>query len=340
MVRGCARFAGLDKHVKSDRCGFPACASEREQALKDLLMTKPWDAAPAPEAIHAPKGMVGPEERRCYYWLGQNWLSGRGCIVDAGAFLGASTFCFAAGAAAGGRRDFNGKTLLHAYDYFKVVDQYVGEAISRDFRPITEGESYLDIFAMQTAPYADMIRAYPGDFLSHHWHGDPIEILFIDIAKTADLNAHAVGEFFPNLIPGRSVVVQQDYYHCWHPYIHIGMEFLDDEFELVDEHVAHQSRVWRLAKPIPAEKVARLAAYDLSKDERLELLDGLIAKSSDFFRPMAEVVKLWQVCLDGDYDAARAEFRRLDEAYKFRLRPELWAQQVLEVNAKLLEAKL
>jgi len=300
-----------------------------------ILKTKPWetDAELAPSDIYTPKGMVGPEERRCYFWLGKNWLSGKGSIVDAGAFLGSSTYCFAAGAAAGGRREFEGKTLIHAYDYFKVVDKYVGEAITRDFRPIAEGESYLDIFATQTAPFADMIRAHPGDFLSHRWHGDPIEILFIDIAKTAELNAHAVGQFFSSLIPGRSVLVHQDFYHCWHPYIHIGMEFFDEEFELVDEHVPHQSRVWRLTKPIPQEKIARMAAYDLTKEERLALLDRLIGKSSEFYRPMIEVVKLWQLCLDGDKDAANRQLRDLREKYALDERGDLWAVQAREIQA-------
>ncbi len=317
--------------------GSPKTEAQKSLSEQVNLKAKPWleAAADAPSEIHAPKGMIGPEERRCYYWLGKSWLSGRGCIVDAGAFLGASTLCFAAGAAAGGRRDFNGDPLVHAYDYFKVVDKYVGEAISREFRPIAPGESYLDIFATQTGSYADMIRAYPGDFLERRWSGAPIEILFIDIAKTSELCAHAVAEFFPCLIPGRSVLVHQDYFHCWHPYIHVGMEFLDEEFELIDEHVPHQSRVWRLARPIPAEKVARLATYDLSKQERIALLDRLVEKSSDLSKPMNEVVRLWQRCLDHDFDAARADLSRLREEYGIDSRSDLWAKQALEVEAAM-----
>ncbi len=300
------------------------------------LMAKPWRLeADWPAEIRAPKGMIGKEERRCYYWLGRHWLSGLGCIVDAGAFVGASTLCFAAGAAAAGRRDFNGDPLVHAYDYFKVVDDYVGEAISKDFRPIGPGESYLDIFATQTAAYADMIRAYPGDFLERRWNGTPIEVLFIDIAKTSELCAHAIQEFFPSLVPGRSVLVHQDYFHCWHPYIHIGMEFLDEEFELVDEHVPHQSRVWRLAKPIPDDKIARLAAFDFSKQERIALLDRLVLKSSAFSRPMNEVVRLWQHCLDNDLDVATADLARLRDVYEIDQRRDLWAKQALEVEAVL-----
>jgi hypothetical protein len=306
----------------------------------DILKTKPWNAEieQFPNLIYEPKGMIGPEERRCYYWLGKNWASGRGCIVDAGAFVGASTLCFAAGAAAGDHRDFNGQQLVHAYDYFKVVDKYVADAISRDFRPIGDGESYLDIFEHQTAAYKELIKTYPGDFLTHKWHGDAIELLFIDVAKTEDLNAHVIGEFFPSLIPDRSVVVHQDYYHCWHPYIHISMEFFNEEFELVDPYVPHQSRVWRLMKPLPEEKVARMCAYDLANAERLALLGRLIEKSSDPIRQMIKVIRIWQLCLDGDWDAASAGMNDLKRQYNLANRKALWATQALEVEERIKRA--
>ena len=298
-----------------------------------ILNNKPWKDPtwPTNAAILGPKGMVGPEERACYYWLGRNWLTGAGCIVDAGCFVGSSTFAFAAGAADAGRRTYDGRKLIHAYDYFKVVDRYVGEAISRDFRPISEGESYLDIFQAQTAPYADMIETHGGNFLSHRWHGDPIEILFIDIAKTSALNAHACGEFLPHLIPGRSVILQQDYYHCWHPYIHISMEFLSGELSLCDDHILHQTAMWRLAKPIPKEKLDRLAAYDLTKEERLGLLDRLIAKASPKIRPMIEVVKIWQVCIDADWDIAARTIANMRTSYDLDQQNALWARQLRQI---------
>lgn len=298
------------------------------------LNDKPWEAAvdQIPQSIYAPKGMVGPEERRSYYWLAKNVLSGLGCIVDAGAFVGSSTYCFAAGAAAGGRRDFNGEKLIHAFDYFKVIDEYVGKAISRDFRSIGEGESYLDIFEAQTKDYADLIQSYPGDFLSHKWIGLPIEILFIDVAKTQKLNSHAVAEFFPHLIPEHSVVIHQDYYHCWHPYIHISMEFFADEFELLDEHIPHQSCLWRLNKPIPKEKIARIVNYDLSASERLALLDRLHEKSSPILRPMITVVKTWQLYLDGAYADAEELLKKMRSEYQLEDVQALWAIQALKVE--------
>lgn len=306
----------------------------------NILKEKPWnnDASIISELIYQPKGMIGPEERRCYFWLGKNCVTDDRCIVDAGAFLGASALCFAAGAAAAGKTGCNGRKLIHAYDYFKVVDQYVGEAIRRDFRPIAKGDSYLDIFQQQTAAFEQLIEPHPGDFLAQNWHGDPIALLFIDIAKTSSLNAHVIGEFFPSLIPGESILVHQDYFHCWHPYIHISMEFFDDEFELMDEHVPHQSRVWRLVKPLSEEKLARMRHYDLSKAERLKFLDRLVEKSSGFMAPMVKVVRIWQHCLDGDWDTAAAGIAELRRDFRLEDVPGLWAKQALEVERHIAHA--
>src|ERR1700704_5140207 len=61
------------------------------------IREKPWNRSDVPPEIYSPKGMIGPEERRALYWLGKNWFTGRGEIVDAGAYIGASAFSIAAG---------------------------------------------------------------------------------------------------------------------------------------------------------------------------------------------------------------------------------------------------
>jgi hypothetical protein len=297
---------------------------------------KPWNARveEIPPEIFTPYGMIGPEERRCYYWLARHGLSGAGCVIDAGSFLGASTLCFAAGAAAGGHESFRGGPVVHAYDHFKAYDAYIAEAIRKHVRPIKKGESYLDIFKTFTVKYRALIEAHPGNIFEQRWGGDPIELLFIDVAKRARLNAHVSGEFFPHLMPGRSIVIHQDYFHCWHPYIHVGMEYLADSFELIDELVLFQSRVWRLVKPLPAEKVARLRDDDFSGEERIALLDRLVERSSARCRPMMEVVRAWQRCLDEDYAAAKADLARLRRDYGVEGRHELWAKQIPEIEQR------
>jgi hypothetical protein len=299
---------------------------------------KPWNARAGeiPPEIFAPFGMVGPEERRCFYWLARHALTGQGFIVDAGCFLGASTLCFASGAAAAGHRRFQDRPIVHAYDYFKAFDDYVADAIRKNVRPIGKGDGYLYIFKDHTYKYADMIEAHPGNIFDQHWDGAPIELLFIDVAKRERLNAHLAREFFPSLVPGISIVIHQDYIHAWHPYIHVSMEYLSESFEVVDEMVPHQSRVWRLTAPIPGEKLARIQAYDFSRQEREALLDRLVANSSPRCRPMMEAVRLWQICLDGDTDRAWRELARLNAAYALDGRAlHLWTRQMREIELRL-----
>lgn len=301
------------------------------------LKDKPWEKAEIPPNIYYPRGMIGPEERRCFYWLARHALSGAGCIVDAGSFIGASTFCFAAGAAENTcfMKEKDGKLprpVVHAFDVVQVLESYVGEAIRKDFRPIAKGDSYLDIFEYQTALFASFIRLQEGDFLEKTWTGEPIEILFVDLAKTRQLNSHIVKEFFPSLIPGRSLLLHQDYFHCWHPYIHITMEYLRDEFDLLDEHIPFQTRLWRLSRDIPEGKLQRVCDYSFVKDERLALLDRLVEVSSPHSRPMMEVVRLWQRCLDKDYGDAKNDLSRLRAVYDLDGRPELWFRQALQIE--------
>jgi hypothetical protein len=299
--------------------------------MTTALTSKPWDAhrATIPAEIHLPQGMLGDEERRALWWLGRHHATGEGAVVDAGAFLGASAFCLASGAAADpvpAKR----RRLIHSYDYFSAIDDYVAQFITEKFRPTSAGDSYLDIFEWQTGRYKEYVTAYSGDFLQHKWDGQPIEILFIDIAKTPELNSHLIKNMFSCLIPEKTVVIQQDFYHCWHPHIHISMEYLREYFEMVDGCVLWQSRIYRCTRPIPDAAIAELAAYAFSADEKRALLEAAADRESGDMKAMIETARLWQVLCDGDLD----RFAH-DEAAFWRRWPRgsgaLWARQMGEL---------
>lgn len=301
-----------------------------------ILQNKPWRSEAAiPPELMALKGFLSPEERRLCYWLGRNWLSGRGRAVDVGAYLGAASACLAAGASAAGLASPGNAKLVHAYDRFTVGEQYIADALTRDIRPTQLGDSFLDLFESQTAPYASNIEIHAGELLDQRWTSETIEVLFVDIVTSPDMNAHIVRQFFPSLIPGRSIVVHKGYHHCWHPYIHAGMEYLADEFELVDGVVPYQSRVWRLVSPIPGDKLFRLGRRLIAPDEQLQLLDSLVSKEDPSTRPMLEVARVWQLFLNGDRDWARQDLMSLQQSYGFADRPELWAMQAREVQKYL-----
>jgi len=301
-----------------------------------ILQNKPWRSEAAiPPELMALKGFLSPEESRLCYWLGRNWLSGRGRAVDVGAYLGAASACLAAGASAAGLASPGGAKLVHAYDRFTVGEQYIADALTRDVRPTQLGDSFLDLFESQTAPYAPNIEPHAGEFLDQRWTSETIEVLFVDIVTSPEMNAHIVRQFFPSLIPGRSIVVHKGYHHCWHPYIHASMELLSDEFELVDGFVPYQSRVWRLARPLPGDKIFRLSSGDVSLDEQLGLLESLIAKEDTSSRPMLELARVWHLFAHGSVDEARRELDLMKLQYRPEGRQELWTIQFREVAERV-----
>lgn len=298
--------------------------------IADVLKTKPWDSPSTsiPKEIYLPKGMLGPEERRCLFWIARDFFKERGAIVDAGAFIGASAFCFASGLSNSSHR---GSRVIHSFDYFRAIDDYVAQSLSTDLRPTAPTEDYLDIFEWQTAKYREMIAVYAGDFNLHQWSGAPIEVLFIDIAKTQQLNSHLVRQMFPCLIPN-GLVIHQDYFHCWHPYIHITMEILRDHFEVVDPFVAWQSRVFRYSGGLSQSDLDEVASFKFSYEEKLKLLQQMARRETGSMRAMAEVICMWQMVLEKDWDRFFAEHRTFWQRWPHDS-TELWARQLNEVLA-------
>jgi hypothetical protein len=264
------------------------------------------------------------------YWAAREDFTGQGQIIDAGAFLGASAYALARGIA--DRRD--GKTpgpiWVHSYDYFYVVDDYVGAFIADQIRPVEPGASYLDLFQQQLGTLADRVRPYAGDMLTHEWNGSPIEILFIDIAKTKELNSHIIRQFFPRLIPGKSIVIQQDFYHAWHPYIHVTMQVLKKYFEIIDPYCPYQSRVYRSVGAIPPDELERVARYDYDPEQCYRLLAELATESEPPVQQMARLLRLYHMVLNRDWPRFATEWRTFERECDLAS-PELWATEAKRV---------
>jgi len=173
-----------------------------------LLDTAPWQgldptvlasADPVPTMLHQ-------EERQMYYWLARDYLQDAGTIVDLGSYVGGSTACLAAGCEAGGK-----SSAIHSYDRFEIHNA------ERKARLLSLGvPDFLDadiLPAIQTmlSPWKSRIHLYPGDIRRMGWSRGPIELLIIDAAKHANTGDHIASTYFPHLIPGRSLVVHQDF---------------------------------------------------------------------------------------------------------------------------------
>lgn len=274
-----------------------------------ILRSKPWLDLPKEVVadIILPKGFIGEEERRSYYYIARHFSEGKGAIVDAGACLGSSAYCFAAGLKDNPAR---GDTVIHSYDKFEVGEDYVGELIQQCFRPTVGGDSFLDIFEYQIGRYKEFVRGHVGNFLEEKWERGRIDILFVDLAKTQDLHDHIVQEFYTALVPGESLLMHQDFYHAWNPWMHIGMEFFVDRFELLDEYIPTNSRLFLTTKPILPAEVVEMKS--LSRERRLELMDSFIERETGDQRAMARVSKLCQLWIDNDVNGYADERARLE----------------------------
>ena len=220
------------------------------------------------------------------YQLARYTYTGEGAVVDLGSFCGASTCCLAAGLRdnprAAGRH-------VDAYDSFIASEPYLVDFIREQFHePLELGQSFASTFRRATAEFAGLIEVHAGDLLEQSWPpGKPIEILFVDVAKTLALSGRVLTEFFTHLTPGKSIVIHQDFYHPTAFYLPVVMDFLIDHFTII-EAGRDWSVVFRLDRPIPREKLQRASLYKFSFAQQQAALRRMMRRvgmpGSDYLR--------------------------------------------------------
>jgi hypothetical protein len=253
--------------------------------------------------------MITAEEKRLLYWLAREHYRGEGAIVDAGSYLGASTVALAAGLR--DRDEPVDGAPIAAYELFEInAPMLAWLPEDPDFEP---GGSFRPRFERNVAGYERWIDLVAGDILEHPWEGGPIEILFVDIAKGWQLNDFVVASFFGSLIPGHSILVQQDYVGEHHPWIHITMARLAGHFELLDMFEVG-SAVYRLREPIPAELLAESTAL-MPADEKLAWMDRALASLDGERRGIVECAKASLIAYVAGAEAAAPQLRFVRQRY-------------------------
>jgi SAM-dependent methyltransferase len=230
-----------------------------------------WRQKPVPAACASVPTMLVPDELRLLNHLAEDYYSGMGAIVDGGSFLGGSTVALADGLRRNPRRHRLGDAKpIHSFDRFEV-EEWTRGLFFPESTPA--GARFREQFDANVAPYADLVEVHDGDVGAHEWKGGPIEILFIDMAKHWEVCDWITWQFFPHLIPGRSIVVQQDYlYHHWVGWLHVTMEFYADYFEYVCDTDVN-SVVFLNTKKIPESVLRRNTVESLTLAEKMELMD-------------------------------------------------------------------
>jgi hypothetical protein len=264
-----------------------------------------------PADVLAVPTMLSVRERQLLHWLARHHVKGAGRIVDGGSFLGGSTVALASGLAA--RTDGPWERTIASYDLFRVEDYTLGQ-FGDYFRDRTIGASFRPVFDTQIAPWSKHVEVREGDACEWGWSGEPIELLFLDMVKMWPLNDLVLEQFLPCLIPGQSVIVQQDYLWGFAPWIHMTMELLAPCVTILDS-MPNGSVAYLLTAPVPAELIGAKLRDELSPERKRALMDSAVNRWQGEERGLVELARVMLIAELDDLVEARKEHSRVLDRY-------------------------
>lgn len=232
-----------------------------------------------PQTVLAIPGMISIAERKLLFNLSAKNYQQDGFIVDAGSFMGASVVSLAHG--------YRSNPKINSERQSSTCDKKPISSFELGFLPKPAngtdrfwkcgslvyqfGNSFLPTLKESISPYSDLVELNIGDFNQCSWSDHPIEICFVDVCKTRQLNMHVSAQFMPNLMGGKSFFINQDFFFDRLPWIKITMGYLNEYFDWYGQ--VFSSSVYKCKKPIPKY----IADYDpfthSTLDECLKLHD-------------------------------------------------------------------
>ena len=255
-----------------------------KEALRNIDLMRPFNrlVGTLPKSAMEVPSMMSIAERRFLYGLTSKYYLGEGLIVDAGIFLGASTRCFGEGL-----RDNAGISTITTKRPRPVVSFERGIVTPTmpaffkrngiEFDPLP-GDSFDELFRANIKPVSGFIDLRIGDIQETGKIEDPIEILFLDVLKLPEINKFVAENYYSRLIPGRSIVVQQDYFYDLLPYVKTYQEFFADYFTYIGE--IGSTGVFLCKKRIPQEVTVDIEEK-VGSEEKIRLATTALQRSTD-----------------------------------------------------------
>jgi hypothetical protein len=229
------------------------------------------------------RSMLMRYEIAMLYAVARDYYTGAGAIVDAGPLIGITTNALAKGVVAN-PAGFDTRRRIYSFDLFDhIPGQEVLATVPSRNRSVFD--SYIDL----NREYLDHISVVPGDLLRHAWDAGPIEVLFVDLAKSWALNEFVVDNWFTSLVPG-AYVLQQDYFSWMTYWLPLTMMALGKHFEFVD-YAMGGTAVFRCTKTVPPGMGGYVRSLAFADQE--ELMNLAVASAP---LPGAQVIKAAQAC--------------------------------------------
>ena len=273
------------------------------------LIDRPWRDVVLPQDAVGIPTMLSKAERRLLYSLARDYASGGGAIVDAGCFLGGSTAALLAGV-----RDRSEARAgpVETYDLFKIEEFTVQKFFAGD-RSARVGESFRPRFEAHVARFDAPHVVHEGDITEVGWSGGPIDVLFLDLLKSWEINDAVLRDFFPSLVPGRSVIVHQDYGWGDTPWIPISVELMRGSLVLVD-WMEWGSHVFFVERALPRD-ILEDGVGGLDVEAKIAVIDRAVARAEGWVQGMVEVARTFLIAERDGRAAALADLRSIAERH-------------------------
>lgn len=223
-----------------------------------------------PEDLKKHPSMMSPMELEILYGMTKDYYTGQGKIVDAGVFMGASTRLFGHGIMANANAD----AIYAKYAKPVVTLEWgqLGGGMPAFFKRhnietegLLDGTSFAPLLRKMIADVLPKTDLNLGDIKEFSWDDTPIEICFLDVIKSYAINAQVFQMFVPNMIPGHSILIQQDYFIDRLPFLKVTQELLAPYFEYMGN--VQSSGYFKLKKAIPQD------VLDMATDPKALPLD-------------------------------------------------------------------
>lgn len=251
-----------------------------DKLTRSALSSRPWRSVTDCElghALHVPS-MLNREEAQFYFWLAGRMAPEPGCMVDLGCFVGGSTAYLAAGARA---QVYDNTARVFAYDQFRASPKVKARQLyAKGIAPF-QGTDTLSLCKALLAPWSEDVVLRKGRIEETTWRGGAISLLILDASKTSRTMDQMAQTFFPHLLPGVSVIVQQDELHWKEPWIGAQMERLKTCFEPLC-YVPGGAIAYLCTRRLDPELLRARRVHGLDDEALIQALSRSIARLSAF----------------------------------------------------------
>jgi len=276
-----------------------------------------------PQGILEIPGMISIAERKLLFNLSSKNYRNDGFIVDAGSFMGASVVSLAHGYRNNLkiRSDRQSNTFekkpISSFELGFLPKPANGTDRFWEFGSLIYqfGESFLPILEESISPYNDLVELNVGDLNQCLWPDHPIEICFVDVCKTRQLNKHVSTQFMPHLLGEKSFFINQDFFFDRLPWIKVTMGYLKEYFDWYGQ--VFSTSVYKCKKPIPKY----VADYDpfthATLDECLKLHDMHPSKHlSDSYKFRMSLSRSYLIAMKGKKIDALDYLKSIEKDYE------------------------